>query len=221
MTSKLKKEIARMNELIAKLKEWKSLEQAEVEATLKELEKIPRNEWSKFKVDALSDPKLARALVSVGNTFSENWKILRNAVSTLHSLISRYELTATHEIHEFLLRHRGNKKVAYYIALVLPYLPQFENNVEQWEYIMKIPTFAPHDKSADIFYGLIWKRAGEIPEERQEEIIGYFRNLLSNESLGEYRKKKCRELLARIDEARPAPSPTTRPASRSGSRILA
>jgi hypothetical protein len=132
---------------------WKKKTEKEVEDLCKKMDKIARGENAWYRADALSDPSLPEELLHIGNAFNNNHIILQGIISSIDEMNSRYGLTISDNIFEFLLKHIQNKKVAFYIANFITEVPQFKNYDKKWEYILSIPNFAPKKK----FYTYIFK----------------------------------------------------------------
>ncbi len=198
MDDKLKE----MNALIKDLKNWRDLDEHEIEKKIERFEQIPRDEWSKYRTEALSEASLGEELKLIAKTYHKNSKILRNVVSSLGNQIERYNLSPSDSIYEFFLENRNHKGVNFYIVLFLTTFPQFEEYPGKWDFIMSIPKIAPQKKTREIFYKEIKnRRINELPNEYKVDVVQFFKSCIANnETIGEYTKNKYEGLINMLEK---------------------
>lgn len=96
-----------------------------------------------FRKKILSEEKLLNSLLEIGNKYKDNTHILIEIISSISNMHDRYGMKISDKAFEFILAHTKNKKVNFYISIVITKLPQFEFYKDKWEYIMSIPNIAP------------------------------------------------------------------------------
>jgi hypothetical protein len=191
-------EIEKLRALSCDLKKWHFHDENIIEKLLIEFEEIPRLEWSQYRIDVLSDSKLAEELILIGEKFSSNQKILRNVISSLGNMVERYNLLPSDILYEFFVNNLRNKKVNFYIALFITKFPQFEADAKKWEIIMSIPKITPKKESRDIFYKEIKQRMDELPMGCKKQVEEFFKNILQNDNISSYTEIKYQELLQKL-----------------------
>lgn len=191
---------ARLDILISIIYNWRKLSENEIDSIMTEFERIPRDEWSRFLEESLSDEALGNEILSIGKHYQANPSLLTNIILSLGNMIERYGLNVSDEIFNFYIECSKIKKgkVRFYISLFLPDFPQFCEYKEKWDYILSIPTFAPKKKSRNIFYMNVKHLIKEIPKDLKREISAIFEDWLNDESIGKFTKNDFLELIEKL-----------------------
>jgi len=195
ISKRMRLKLEKMELLICELRRWETLDELDLEAKLKEFEKIPRDEVSMYRVSALSNIELGKTLLSIGRKYESNVKILSDVLSSLGWMVRRYELQCTNEIFKLFLENKNNRKLKLVVPIHLPLLPQFESYNEKWDFIMSIPNFFPKKNSQDLFYDEVKRRIDEIPIQLVEDVKIFLDKRLNNEKIHPVIKNQCKELI--------------------------
>ncbi|NML41698.1 hypothetical protein HHL17_31220 [Chitinophaga sp. G-6-1-13] len=174
-----------------KLLNWQQLSEQELEAYIREFEKIPRAEVSTFYTPVLSDNELGAILVAIGRQFPDNTKLQVNVVSALGNMVWRYGLTPTDVMFDFLVAASSNRKVNFYVALHIRVFPQYQTWSRKWEYLMSVPEIAPRKKAFVVFYDTVKQQLEKhdiMPLEVKLVIIKKIQAQLEDEDLHPYLK---------------------------------
>ncbi len=99
LSKKIQLKIINILYLKEKLINWKNLDDIELETTIKQFEKIPRDEVSNAYIQYLKDPTLGQILVDIAILHSDNLKLIANIISSLGYLIIRYKMEETDAIY--------------------------------------------------------------------------------------------------------------------------
>jgi hypothetical protein len=178
--------------------DWINFSETDLENYLKKFGNICRDETSTLRKEALSDNVLAESLLSIGNAFSNNHKILIEIVSSINNMIARYGLRVNKNIFNFLIAQTQNKKVNFYVSIFITRLNEFEEYESKWEYIMSIPKIAPVKKSINTFYHAINDRINNIPAKFKSPIKKVFESYLENNSLHESTVNKYKDVIGAL-----------------------
>jgi len=166
--------------VIPLLTNWKNLYKDQLEVLITKFGRIVvRSEFSNIKTELLSDSELAETLLSIGNKYSNNSKVLIEVISSINNMTTRYNLKVTNEIFSFLLKQTENKKVNFYVSIFITELQHFDNYEKKWEYIMSIPNIAPKKKSIRTFRTVIEKNIDKIPKDLKNKAKEVFENFLN------------------------------------------
>lgn len=175
-----------------KLLNWQQLSEQELEAYIREFEKIPRAEVSTFYTPVLSDNELGAILVAIGKQFPDNTKLQVNVVSALGNMVLRYGLTPTDMMFDFLVAASGNRKVNFYVALHIPVFPQYQSWSKKWEYLLSVPDIAPRKKAFVVFYDTVKRQLEKhdmMPLEVKQAIIKKIQAQMNDDELHPYIKE--------------------------------
>ncbi|MCC9020630.1 hypothetical protein [Flavobacterium lipolyticum] len=191
---KVDKEI---NEVVNPIRNnWDQFTEKELEILLKKLGSICRDETSLLRKNILSDITLVKALVEIGERYSNNSKILIEIVSSINNMNKRYDLEITDETFHFLIDKTKNKKVNFYISIFIAELSQFTKYGSKWEYIMSIPNIAPKEKSINTFYRIISNNIDEIPANYKSDVVKIFEKTLNSSNLHEVTINKYLKIIS-------------------------
>ena len=89
---------------------WRSFDSVELNNVIKQFEKIPREEISKFYKPYFTN-ELVVELLKIGETYKEEADMSCNTISILGNIIVRYNVEATDEVFDFFIRFSSVKKV--------------------------------------------------------------------------------------------------------------
>jgi len=176
---------------------WKSFNELELREIIKQFEKIPREEVSKFYKPYFTDD-LVDNLLRIGEANKKDTDILCNLISILGNIIVRYKVEATNKIFDFFIQSSHVKKVNYYVSLFICYLPQFKVWENKWDYIISIPTIAPKKRSKDNFFLEVKKlinNGEEIPDEYKSKIRSLLNSFIEENNLSNHTKNEYMEIL--------------------------
>lgn len=195
---KFKKE---MDEIVQPLlNNWQKLSEIELENLIKKFgRQIARSELSTLKKELLSDEFVANTLVKIAQKYKGNNKILIEVISCIGNMFSRYDLTITSEIFQFLLEQTKDKKVNFYVSIFITEVPHFKNHKNRWDYVMSIPKIAPKDKSMNTFYRVINDNLSEIPQELKEKVADVFRSFIKENDLHSSTVQNYTQLMDKLD----------------------
>ncbi|GAB0170612.1 hypothetical protein LSPCS325_40490 [Lysinibacillus sp. CTST325] len=154
---------------------------------LKNIEEESRQEIGTDKIAFFSNPIIIERLIKIGQKYEGDDKILEEAIRTVTIISERFDVK-TQNLSDFMISHieSKNNKIKYVIASYFPFLPQFNDYNEKWEYILSIPTILPKSESIHIFRRVIERRIDEIPSELRKNIIKIMENFVfrkKNETL--------------------------------------
>lgn len=186
MTTRDKREIVQreINDVINPLlKSWDKKTEEEVEALLRQLGRIARDETSLLRNEALSNISLAEELVKIGEKYGKNTVVLREIVSSINNMYARYKLVINEEVFNFLMNQTKNKQINFYVSLFITELSQFEKYADKWAYIVSIPRIAPKSKSMNTFFRVISGKVNDIPNQLRLEIIKILEEHAKKENL--------------------------------------
>ena len=178
--------------------EWDKKSELELELLLKSFGNICRSETSVYRNEVLSDNKLATVLLKIGEAYNKNSKMLIEIVSSINNMYSRYKLKITEDIFQFLIKQTNNKKVNFYVSIFITQLPQFDNYIDKWDYIMSIPDIAPKEKSINTFYRVISSELANIPDNLKSDIVQKFKYYLEKVTLHETTKDKYLDIIRKL-----------------------
>ncbi|NTE00369.1 hypothetical protein G6M26_30710 [Agrobacterium tumefaciens] len=178
-----------LESLILKIKNCDFSDESVIEKILYEFEKIPREEWTKYRVKLLSDNDLSSQLLRIAEKYSTNSKLLINVISSIGNMMERYNLLVSDEIFDFFLKHKDDKGIAFYISLFITKMPQFDLYKDRWEYILAIPKIPPKKKSMNLFLQIIKNTEIEIPSQYRSEIAKKIQEYLLQNEVSEYTRK--------------------------------
>lgn len=177
---------------------WDEFTEYELEILLLKFGDICRDETSKMRVHILTDKKLVRALLEIGQKYKNNSKILIEIISSFHNMRERYKLEITNAIFDFAVSCISNRKVNFYVSIFIIELPQFENYKYKWKYVLSIPKIAPRKKSINTFYRYINKHLDCIPNDFKSEIIKVLNNALNVYGLHETTIRKYKDIIEKV-----------------------
>ncbi|RKE57291.1 hypothetical protein [Sphingobacterium detergens] len=192
-----KKNVEKIRLLVEKIKDWNRLNDDELFQLIKEFEKMPRLEVSKFYNDLFNDAKLVENLLTIYDKHSDNTKLVVLLISSIGNMIQRYRLPETKAIYEFMLKNSYRKNVGAYVALFLPRLTSFETYNNKWKYIMDIKMMSPKKIAESAFEALIGLYIDNIPAEYKVEASNYFKSK-AQKSNNEYGKQYYLDLASKI-----------------------
>lgn len=164
---------------------WYDLNEKELENLLKKFGNMTRDETSQLMEEVFSENERAKTLLLIANKHCNNSNMLIQIVSSICNMHFRYNLKITNDIFEFLIEQTKNKKVNFYVSILITRLPQFEKYEYKWDYILSIPEIAPKKKSLNTFYSVIKHNLDNIPVSYRIKIINIFQSSLDNSKLHE------------------------------------
>lgn len=181
------------------INDWIKLSEKEIEVLMKKFGNLARDEYSRLHEAIFSDKEIADVLLTIANNNPNNHLIIREVVSSIDSMYSRYKLIITDDIFDFLVSQTKNKKIAFYVSIFITNLPQFKQYKDKWAYIMSIPKIAPKNKSINTFYRVINENLEEMPGKDKAAAIDVFKNyLVSNTNLHSTTILKFEALIDRL-----------------------
>ena len=189
---KIELKIERVSMLLHDIHKWKSFSESELKNVIKQFEKYPREEISRFYIPYFTDD-LVENMIQIGKANKKDTDMLCNLISILGNIIVRYNVKSTDEVFDFFVKLSHVKKVNYYVSLFIVYLPQFKVWENKWYYIISIPNIAPKKRSRDNFF-LVVKRLinnGEnIPEEYKPTIRSLLYSFIEDNNLSNHTKNE-------------------------------
>lgn len=182
LSKKVQLKITNILYLKEKLINWKNLDDIELETTIKQFEKIPRDEVSNAYIQYLKDPTLGQILVDISILHSDNLKLIANIISSLGYLIIRYKMEETDAIYELMLKYKKEKKesVGVIVSFFLRNLKRFEKFENQWKYYLSIKDLKPRDIAERTFVDLLEEKVRDIPLEYRKDIVSFLENSSKN-----------------------------------------
>lgn len=182
LSKKVQLKIINILFLKEKLINWKDLDNIELETTVKQFEKIPRDEVSNAYIQYLKDSNLGQILVDIAILHSDNLKLIANVISSLGYLISRYKMEETDDIYELMLKYKEEKKesVGITVSFFLINLKRFEKFKNKWKYYLSIKDLKPRDIAERTFVDLLEEKVSDIPLEYRKDIVNFLENSSKN-----------------------------------------
>lgn len=198
VNSKIQKKIDNIVNLKTEIENWKKYSAEEVFGLIKEFEKTPRDEGSNFFNDHFNDIKFSNILLDISETYSDNYKMIINIVSSLGNMMWRYKLPETERIFNFFIENYQRKGVGPYIAIYLPEMKKFEEFPDKWEYFMSIRKMTPKKLAETKFFDVIKDKLQDIPTDYKPEIITFLEEKIEI-SKSDYIKNKYSEMIKTIN----------------------
>ncbi|MEQ4617370.1 MAG: hypothetical protein ABN482_04915 [Corticimicrobacter sp.] len=172
----------------------------EISSSIDELEKISRKEYSKHYEKFLSDPSLAKKIVSLCRAESFDIKTIINTISTIGNMIKRYGLPPSDYLFDFFDETKHLKKANYYVSLFIMRFPQFRMRQDRLDYLASMPRISPRKNSERNFYVELKKIIDcreLIPDPEKRKLTLSLKNMIDKEENTFY-KNEYKELLQKI-----------------------
>ena len=103
---KIEIKIERVSMLLHDIHNWKSLNELDLKNVIKQFEKIPREEISRFYTPYFTGD-LVENIIQIGEANKKDTDMLCNLISILGNIIARYNVESTDEVFDFFVKLNG------------------------------------------------------------------------------------------------------------------
>ena len=185
---KIQDKINKIIYLQDEIKKWEEKDEFEIENLMKNFEKMTRIEGSVF---------YTKILLVLARKYPDNKSIIKDIITALGMMITRYKLNETEEMYTLMLEYSSQKSISAYAAIYLPFLEGFEKHPNHWEYYMSMRKMIPKKIAQQKLVGIIEQNINNIPEQYKGEIIHFLkeRHDAANNDFG---KKMYLEMIEKI-----------------------
>lgn len=190
----------RINKIIYlqdEIKKWEEKDEFEIENLMKNFEKMTRIEGSVFYTKYFTDEEFANILLVLARKYPDNKSIIKDIITALGMMITRYKLNETEEMYTFMFEYSSQKGISAYVSIYLSSLTGFEKHPNQWEYYISMRKMTPKKIAQQKLVGIIEQNINNIPEQYKGEIIHFLkeRHDAANNDFG---KKMYLEMIEKI-----------------------
>ena len=194
---KIQDKINKIIYLQDEIKKWEEKDEFEIENLMKNFEKMTRIEGSVFYTKYFTDEEFANILLVIARKYPDNKSIIKDIITALGMMITRYKLNETEEMYTLMLEYSSQKSISAYAAIYLPFLEGFEKHPNHWEYYMSMRKMTPKKIAQQKLVGIIEQNINNIPEQYKSEIIHFLkeRHDAANNDFG---KKMYLEMIEKI-----------------------
>ena len=194
---KIQDKINKIIYLQDEIKKWEEKDEFEIENLMKNFEKMTRIEGSVFYTKYFTDEKFANILLVIARKYPDNKSIIKDIITALGMMITRYKLNETEEMYTLMLEYSSQKGISAYVAIYLPFLEGFEKHPNHWECYMSMRKMTPKKIAQQKLVGIIEQNINNIPEQYKGEIIHFLkeRHDAANNDFG---KKMYLEMIEKI-----------------------
>lgn len=194
---KIQDKINKIIYLQDEIKKWEEKDEFEIENLMKNFEKMTRIEGSVFYTKYFTDEEFANILLVLARKYPDNKSIIKDIITALGMMITRYKLNETEEMYTLMLEYSSQKGISAYVAIYLPFLKGFENYPNKWEYYISMRKMTPKKIAQQKLVGIIEQNINNIPEQYKGEIIHFLkeRHDAANNDFG---KKMYLEMIEKI-----------------------
>lgn len=194
---KIQDKINKIIYLQDEIKKWEEKDEFEIENLMKNFEKMTRIEGSVFYTKYFTDEEFANILLVIARKYPDNKSIIKDIITALGMMITRYKLNETEEMYTLMLEYSSQKGISAYAAIYLPFLEEFEKHPNHWEYYMSMRKMTPKKIAQQKLVGIIEQNINNIPEKYTGEIIHFLkeRHDAANNDFG---KKMYLEMIEKI-----------------------
>ena len=194
---KIQDKINKIIYLQDEIKKWEEKDEFEIENLMKNFEKMTRIEGSVFYTKYFTDEEFANILLVIARKYPDNKSIIKDIITALGMMITRYKLNETEEIYTFMLEYSSQKSISAYVSIYLSSLTGFEKHPNHWEYYMSMRKMTPKKIAQQKLVGIIEQNINNIPEQYKGEIIHFLkeRHDAANNDFG---KKMYLEMIEKI-----------------------
>ncbi len=168
----------RINKIIYlqdEIKKWEEKDEFEIENLMKNFEKMTRIEGSVFYTKYFTDEEFANILLVLARKYPDNKSIIKDIITALGMMITRYKLNETEEMYTLMLEYSSQKGISAYVSIYLSSLTGFEKHPNQWEYYISMRKMTPKKIAQQKLVGIIEQNINNIPEQYKGEIIHFLK----------------------------------------------
>ena len=194
---KIQDKINKIIYLQDEIKKWEEKDEFGIENLMKNFEKMTRKEGSVFYTKYFTDEEFANILLAIARKYPDNKSIIKDIITALGMMITRYKLNETEEMYTLMLEYSSRKGISAYVAIYLPFLEGFEKHPNHWKYYMSMRKMTPKKIAQQKLVGIIEQNINNIPEQYKGEIIHFLkeRHDAANNDFG---KKMYLEMIEKI-----------------------
>ena len=194
---KIQDKINKIIYLQDEIKKWEEKDEFEIENLMKNFEKMTRIEGSVFYTKYFTDEEFANILLVIARKYPDNKSIIKDIITALGMMITRYKLNGTEEMYTFMFEYSSQKGISAYVSIYLSSLTGFEKHPNQWEYYISMRKMTPKKIAQQKLVGIIEQNINNIPEQYKGEIIHFLkeRHDAANNDFG---KKMYLEMIEKI-----------------------
>ena len=179
------------------IKKWEEKDEFEIENLMKNFEKMTRIEGSVFYTKYFTDEEFANILLVLARKYPDNKSIIKDIITALGMMITRYNLNETEEMYTLMLEYSSQKGVSAYVSIYFPFLKRFEKHPNHWEYYMSMRKMTPKKIAQQKLVGIIEQNINNIPEQYKGEIIHFLKEL-HDAANNDFGKKMYLEMIEKI-----------------------
>ena len=194
---KIQDKINKIIYLQDEIKKCEEKDEFEIESLMKNFEKMTRIEGSVFYTKYFTDEEFANILLVLARKYPDNKSIIKDIITALGMMITRYKLNETEEMYTLMLEYSSQKGVSAHVSIYFPFLKRFEKHPNHWEYYMSMRKMTPKKIAQQKLVGIIEQNINNIPEQYKGEIIHFLkeRHDAANNDFG---KKMYLEMIEKI-----------------------
>lgn len=194
---KIQDKINKIIYLQDEIKKWEEKDEFEIENLMKNFEKMTRIEGSVFYTKYFTDEKFANILLVLARKYPDNKSIIKDIITALGMMITRYNLNETEEMYTLMLEYSSQKGVSAYVSIYFLFLKRFEKHPNHWEYYMSMRKMTPKKIAQQKLVGIIEQNINNIPEQYKGEIIHFLKEL-HDAANNDFGKKMYLEMIEKI-----------------------
>ena len=172
---KIQDKINKIIYLQDEIKKWEEKDEFEIENLMKNFEKMTRIEGSVFYTKYFTDEEFANILLAIARKYPDNKSIIKDIITALGMMITRYKLNETEEMYTLMLEYSSQKGISAYVSIYLSSLTGFEKHPNQWEYYISMRKMTPKKIAQQKLVGIIEQNINNIPEQYKGEIIHFLK----------------------------------------------
>ena len=172
---KIQDKINKIIYLQDEIKKWEEKDEFEIENLMKNFEKMTRIEGSVFYTKYFTDEEFANILLVIARKYPDNKSIIKDIITALGMMITRYKLNETEEMYTLMLEYSSQKGISAYVSIYLSSLTGFEKHPNQWEYYISMRKMTPKKIAQQKLVGIIEQNINNIPEQYKGEIIHFLK----------------------------------------------
>ena len=197
INSKIQDKINKIIYLQDEIKKWEEKDEFEIESLMKNFEKMTRIEGSVFYTKYFTDEEFANILLVLARKYPDNKSIIKDIITALGMMITRYNLNETEEMYTLMLEYSSQKGVSAHVSIYFPFLKRFEKHPNHWEYYMSMRKMTPKKIAQQKLVGIIEQNINNIPEQYKGEIIHFLKEL-HDAANNDFGKKMYLEMIEKI-----------------------
>ena len=194
---KIQDKINKIIYLQDEIKKWEEKDEFEIENLRKNFEKMTRIEGSVFYTKYFTDEEFANILLVLARKYPDNKSIIKDIITALGMMITRYNLNETEEMYTLMLEYSSQKGVSAHVSIYFPFLKRFEKHPNHWEYYMSMRKMTPKKIAQQKLVGIIEQNINNIPEQYKGEIIHFLKEL-HDAANNDFGKKMYLEMIEKI-----------------------